>query len=135
MRKDKSHLQAFTAKLMRNTSVRGMPATNVGAALYFARDGPFPRQREGFCQSGALRFFRISAKPGSRHFEEGVKGMYQGNCAGCEQKVRSDENYLKAHLWASTAVFHWSCFVTLMKERGETATEDATWKASRVTRG
>jgi hypothetical protein len=60
--------------------------------------------------------------------------MYQGECARCGRKVRSDENYLKAHLWASTAVFHWSCFVVLMKEQGETAAEDATWKASRVTR-
>lgn len=60
--------------------------------------------------------------------------MYQGDCARCGRKVRSDENYLKAHLWASTAVFHWACFVVLMKERGETAAEDATWKASRITR-
>lgn len=60
--------------------------------------------------------------------------MYQGDCARCGRKVRSDENYLKAHLWASTAVFHWSCFVALMKEHGETAAEDATWKASKVTR-
>ncbi len=60
--------------------------------------------------------------------------MYQGNCARCGRKVRSDENYLKAHLWASTTVFHWACFIVLMKEQGETAAEDATWKASRVTR-
>ena len=60
--------------------------------------------------------------------------MYQGNCGRCGRKVRTGENYLKAHLWASTAVFHWACFVTLMKERGEVAAEDATWKASTVTR-
>jgi hypothetical protein len=60
--------------------------------------------------------------------------MYQGNCGGCGQKVKTDENYLKAHLWASTAVFHWSCFAALMKEHGQAATEDATWKASRVSR-
>jgi hypothetical protein len=40
--------------------------------------------------------------------------------------VRSDENYFKAYLWASTAVFHWACFIALMKEQGETAAEDAT---------
>ncbi len=34
--------------------------------------------------------------------------MYQGNCGRCGRKVRTDENYLKAHLWASTAVFHWA---------------------------
>jgi hypothetical protein len=56
--------------------------------------------------------------------------MYQGNCGGCGQKVRTDENYLKAHLWASTAVFHWSCFVVL-KEQGDAAAEDATWRESR----
>ena len=60
--------------------------------------------------------------------------MYQGNCGRCGQKVRTDENYLKAHLWASTAVFHWACFTRLMKEHGETAAEDATWNASRVSR-
>ncbi len=32
--------------------------------------------------------------------------MYQGNCGRCGQKVKTDENYLKAQLWASTAVFH-----------------------------
>jgi hypothetical protein len=58
--------------------------------------------------------------------------MYQGNCGRCGQKVRTDENYLRAHLWASTAVFHWTCLVTLMKEHGEAALEDAAWKASRV---
>jgi hypothetical protein len=59
--------------------------------------------------------------------------MYEENCGRCGQKVRTDENYLKAHLWASTAVFHWSCFVELMR-RGEAAAEDATWNASRVSR-
>jgi hypothetical protein len=58
--------------------------------------------------------------------------MYQGNCGRCERKVKSDENSFKAHLWASTVVYHWSCFVDLMKERGEAAAEDATWKAGKV---
>jgi len=60
--------------------------------------------------------------------------LYQGDCGRCGQKVRTDGNWLKAHLWASTAVFHWRCLVTLMKEQGEAGAEDATWKASRVTR-
>jgi len=60
--------------------------------------------------------------------------MYQGNGARCGRKVRSDENYLKAHLWVSTAVFHWACFVILMREQGETAAEHVAWKASRLTR-
>ena len=55
----------------------------------------------------------------------------QGNCARCGRKVRSEENWLRAHLWASTAVFHWSCFIALMKQ-GENGAEQATWKGSRV---
>ncbi len=58
--------------------------------------------------------------------------MYQRNCARCARRVRSDENWLKGHLWASTAVFHWSCFVALMKEQGLQAAEEGAWKASRV---
>jgi hypothetical protein len=65
---------------------------------------------------------------------ERSNAIYQGDCARCGRKVRSDENYFKARLWASIAVFHWACFIALMKEQGETAAEDATWKASRVSR-
>jgi hypothetical protein len=65
---------------------------------------------------------------------EGVNVMYLGECAHCGRNVRTDENYLKAHLWASTSVFHWHCFIALMKEHGEVAAEDATWKANRVSR-
>ena len=57
--------------------------------------------------------------------------MYQGDCARCGRKVRSDENYLKAHLWASTARFP---LVLLLKEQGERAAEDATCKTIGVTR-
>jgi hypothetical protein len=51
-----------------------------------------------------------------------VTTIYQGSCARCKRRVRSDENYLKAHLLASTAVFHWSCFIAVMKEPAEDAT-------------
>ena len=54
------------------------------------------------------------------------------NCARCGRKVKNEENWLRAHLWASTAVFHWSCFLALLKANGETAAEQATWKGSRV---
>jgi hypothetical protein len=60
--------------------------------------------------------------------------MEQGECARCGRKVRNEENYLKAHLWAASAVFHWPCLIALMKERGEMAVEDATCKTRRVTR-
>jgi len=33
---------------------------------------------------------------------------------------------LPDHLWASTAVFHWNCFIALMKSQGEAGAE-ATW--------
>jgi hypothetical protein len=64
----------------------------------------------------------------------GVKNMLQEECACCGRKVRSDENYLKAHLWASTAWFHWECFIALMKGQGCAAAEDTLWKASRIKR-
>ena len=55
----------------------------------------------------------------------------RGECARCGRKVRTDENYLKAHLRASTAVFHWSCFIALMKQQRETAAEESAFKGSR----
>jgi hypothetical protein len=60
--------------------------------------------------------------------------MEQGECARCGRKVRNEENYLKAHLWAASAVFHWPCLIALMKGRGEMAVEDARCKTRRVTR-
>ncbi len=51
----------------------------------------------------------------------------QGNCARCGRKVKSEENWLRAHVWASTAVFHWNCFLALMKEHGEKGAEQAAW--------
>jgi hypothetical protein len=55
------------------------------------------------------------------------------NCARCGQKVKSEENWMRAHLWASNAVFHWVCFIALMKEHGEQGAEAAAWKGSRDT--
>jgi hypothetical protein len=64
-----------------------------------------------------------------------VTTIYQGSCARSERRVRTHGDHLKAHLWAGTAVFHWSCFIALMKEHGKESAEDATGKASRATRG
>ncbi len=50
------------------------------------------------------------------------------NCARCGRKVKSEENWLRAHLWASTAVFHWTCFIALLKAGGAGSAEEATWK-------
>jgi hypothetical protein len=52
----------------------------------------------------------------------------EANCARCGRKVKSDENWLRAHLWASTAVFHWSCFIALLKAEGAPGAEQETWK-------
>ena len=54
----------------------------------------------------------------------------QRNCARCERKVKAEENWLQAHLWACTAIFHWSCFIALMKEHGEQGAEQAAWRGS-----
>jgi hypothetical protein len=73
------------------------------------------------------------SKTGRRR--KSVTTVYQGTCARCERRVRTDENHLKVYLWASTAVFHWSCFIALVKERGEESAGDTVGKASRDTRG
>jgi hypothetical protein len=54
----------------------------------------------------------------------------QENCARCGRKVRSEENWLRAHWWGSTAVFHWVCFIALMKQHGERRAEQAAWNGS-----
>ena len=52
------------------------------------------------------------------------------NCARCGRKVKGEENWLRAdHLWASNAVFHWNCFISLLKAEGAASAEGATWKA------
>jgi hypothetical protein len=50
------------------------------------------------------------------------------SCVRCGRKVKLEENWLRAHLWASTAIFHWNCFIALMKSHGETGAEAATWQ-------
>jgi hypothetical protein len=54
------------------------------------------------------------------------------NCARCGRKVKPADNWLKAHLWAGTAILHWTCFIALMKENGATAAERATWNGSGI---
>jgi hypothetical protein len=91
-------------------------------------------RRRRLRQSRKPGVFGEFVRRGEQHFDVRSNAMYQGDCARCGRKVRSDENYLKAHLWASNAVFHWSCFVVLMKEQGERAAEDATCKTIGITR-
>ena len=56
----------------------------------------------------------------------------QRNCARCERKVKAEENWLRSHLRASSAVFHWHRFIALMKEHGEQGVEAAAWKAAQA---
>jgi hypothetical protein len=50
------------------------------------------------------------------------------NCVRCGRKVKLEENWLRAHLGACTAIFHWNCFIALMKSQGEAGAEEATWQ-------
>jgi hypothetical protein len=50
------------------------------------------------------------------------------NCVRCGRKVRSEENWVKVHLWASKAVFDWGCFIALLKSHGPEAAEQAAWQ-------
>ena len=50
------------------------------------------------------------------------------NCVRCGRKVRLRENWVKVHLWASSAVFDWGCFITLLKSHGSKAAEQAAWQ-------
>src|SRR6266849_10530421 len=58
----------------------------------------------------------------------GVTAM-NTNCVRCGRKVQLEENWLRAHLWESTAIFHWNCFIALMKSHGEAGAEEAIWQA------
>jgi hypothetical protein len=50
------------------------------------------------------------------------------NCVRCGREVKPEENWLKAKHWASTATFHWNCFIALMKSPGEAGAEESTWQ-------
>ena len=51
-----------------------------------------------------------------------------GNCARCGQKVKSEENWMRAHLWGNSAVLHWNCYIALLRSEGTPGAEEATWK-------
>jgi hypothetical protein len=60
----------------------------------------------------------------------GVTGMAD-NCARCGQKVKSEENWMCAHLWGNSAVLHWNCYIALLRSEGTPGAEEATWKGDR----
>jgi hypothetical protein len=135
MRRYKCDPRWITVRFKGSTCARCKGSIYPGGRAFFYPQGSIALlRRRRLRQSRKPGVFGECVRRGEQHFDVRSNAMYQGDCARCGRKVRSDENYLKAHLWASTAVFHWSCFVALMKEQGETAAEDATWKASRVSR-
>ena len=50
-------------------------------------------------------------------------------CVICEREVADAGNWLKIHLRAGFAVFHWSCFAEFLKRGDETKVEEAVWRA------
>jgi hypothetical protein len=52
------------------------------------------------------------------------------SCARCGQKVRSEENWMRAHLWGNSAVLHWNCSIALLRSEGAPGAEESTWKGN-----
>ena len=38
------------------------------------------------------------------------------NCGRCSKPVRQDSDYLRAQLHGACVLFHWRCFISLMRE-------------------
>jgi hypothetical protein len=57
------------------------------------------------------------------------KELTNMKCVVCEREVSDSSNWLKIHLWAGFAVFHWSCFVEFFKHGDEAKIENAVWRA------
>jgi hypothetical protein len=50
--------------------------------------------------------------------------MQQEDCPRCGQKVKCQEDYIKADRRVGTAVLHWTCFIALMEGQGMTTSND-----------
>ncbi len=50
-------------------------------------------------------------------------------CVVCRSEVADSSNWLKIHLWAGFAVFHWSRFAEFFKHGDEAKVENAVWRA------
>ena len=57
------------------------------------------------------------------------KELTKMKCVVCEREVADAGNWLKLHLWAGFAVFHWACFAEFFKHGDEAKVEDAIWRA------
>jgi len=42
-------------------------------------------------------------------------------CARCRQKVKSEENWMRAHLCGNSAVLHWNCYIALLRSESTSA--------------
>jgi len=58
-----------------------------------------------------------------------AKELTNMKCVVCGCEVADSSNWLKIHLWAGFAVFHWSCFVEFFKRGDEPKVENAVWRA------
>jgi hypothetical protein len=52
------------------------------------------------------------------------------NCARCGQKVKSEDNWMRANLWGTSAVLHWNCYIALLRSEGAPGAEEGTWKGN-----
>jgi hypothetical protein len=57
------------------------------------------------------------------------KELTKMKCVVCDVEVADSSNWLKIHLWAGFAVFHWSCFAEFFKHGDEAKLENAVWRA------
>lgn len=61
--------------------------------------------------------------------QAGGKELTNMKCVVCEREVADSSNWLKIHLWAGFAAFHWSCFVEFFKRGDAAKVENAVWRA------
>jgi len=57
------------------------------------------------------------------------KELISMKCVFCEREVADAGNWLKIHLWAGFAIFHWSCFAEFFKHNDEAKVENAVSRA------
>jgi len=79
-------------------------------------------ERQNICAQGKQK------RPGLLASGTG-KELLKMKCVVCEREVTDAENWLKIHLWAGFAIFHWSCFAEFLKHGDEAKVENAVWRA------
>jgi hypothetical protein len=77
--------------------------------------------REKICARSKLKRLGLSASGWG-------KELTKMKCVVCGREVADSSNWLKIHLWAGFAVFHWSCFAEFFKHGDEAKVENAIWR-------